>query len=202
MTLERRTQALLDLVEEDRRAQCAAILGEAAKQAAAALAQARAEARERVREAFTEERARQQARVAAARAELQTRRRLHDQQQAAGWLAAAWQQLPLALRARWANADTRRHWVDAATAEARRVLAPEGWRIVHAPDWPAPEQQALAARIQAEIGSRVDFTEHAGLGAGLRIVAGRNVVDATLGGLLADRQAIGALLLGELGVAS
>jgi hypothetical protein len=48
----------------------------------------------------------------------------------------------------------------------------------------------------------VEFTEHAGLGAGLRIVAGRNVVDATLAGLLADREAIGARLLGELGVAS
>ena len=51
-------------------------------------------------------------------------------------------------------------------------------------------------------GSGVEFTEHAGFDAGLRIVAGRNVVDATLAGLLADREAIGARLLGELGVAS
>ena len=58
MTLERRTQALLGLVEDDRRAQCAAIAEEAGQQAAAALDQARAEARQRVREAFAEERAR------------------------------------------------------------------------------------------------------------------------------------------------
>lgn len=202
MTLERRTQALLDLVEEDRRAQCAAILAAAEQQAAAALALARAAARERVREAFTEERARQQARVAAVRAELQTRRRLHEQQQAAAWLATAWQRLPQALQARWAEGTARREWVDAAVAEARRVLAPGSWGLLHAPGWPADERQTLAARLQAECGTNAAFTEHAGLGAGLRIVADRNVVDATLRGLLADRAAIGAGLLAELGVSS
>lgn len=202
MTLERRTQALLDLVEDDRRAQCAAIAARAERQAAAALDQARTEARRRVREAFAEERARLQSRLAAARAELQTRQRLHVQQQAAAWLATGWQRLPLALRERWAVAAARRQWVDAAVAEAANVLAPGGWRIVHAPGWPADERDALAARLPCGHGSGVEFTEHAGLGAGLRIVAGRNVVDATLAGLLADREAIGARLLGELGVAS
>ena len=201
MTLERRTRALLDLVDEDRRAQCAAILEVAEQQAAAALTQARAEARSRVRDAFIEERAHHQARVAAARAEWQTRRRLHEQQQAAGWLAMGWQLLPDALRARWADGAGRQQWVDAAVAEARRVLSPGGWHLVHAPGWPAAERHALAARLQAA-GTAPEFAEHAGLGAGLRIVAGRNVVDATLHGLLADREAIGSRLLAELGVAS
>lgn len=77
-------------------------------------------------------------------------------------------------------------------------------RLAHRPrpGWPADERDALAARLPCGHGSGVEFTEHAGLGAGLRIVAGRNVVDATLAGLLADREAIGARLLGELGVAS
>lgn len=201
MTLERRTQALLELVEDDRRAQCAAITAQAEQQATAALDQARAEARQRVREAFAEERARLQSRLAAARAELQTRQRLHEQQQATAWLATGWQRLPPALRERWADAAARRQWVDAAVAEAAEVLAPGDWRIVHAPGWPADERRALAARLQSGHGSGVEFTEHAGLGAGLRIVAGRNVVDATLEGLLADREAIGARLLGEFGVA-
>ena len=112
--------------------------------------------------------------------------------------------LPPALRRRvWRIvAAARRQWVDAAVAEAANVLAPGGWRIVHAPGWPADERDALAARLPCGHGSGVEFTEHAGLGAGLRIVAGRNVVDATLAGLLADREAIGARLLGDLGVAS
>ena len=62
----------------------------------AALAQARLDARQRVREAFAEERERAHARVAAARAEWQTRRRLHEQQRAAAWLDVAWQRLPQA----------------------------------------------------------------------------------------------------------
>lgn len=202
MTLAKRTQALLDLVEDDRRTQCAAIIGGAEQQAAAALAQARAEARARVREAFAEERARAQARVAAARAELQTRRRLHEQEQAAAWLALGWQRLLPALQNRWADGATRRPWVDAALAEARRVLAPGGWHIVHAPGWPVAEREAVASQLQAQGATAPSFTEHAGLDAGLRIVADRNVVDATLGGLTADREAIGARLLGELGASS
>jgi hypothetical protein len=202
MTLQRRTQALLDLVEDDRRTQCTAIAAQAERQAAATRDQARAEARRRVREAVAEERERLQSRLAAARAELQTRQRLHEQQQAAAWLATGWQRLPQALRERWADSAARRQWVDAAVAEAANVLAPGGWRIVHAPGWPADERQVLAARLQSGQGRGLEFTEHAGLGAGLRIVGGRNVVDATVAGLLADREAIGARLLGELGVAS
>ncbi len=202
MTLAQRTQALLDVVEDDRRTQCTAIVTGARQQAAAALAQARAEARARVREAFAEERARARARVAAARAELQTRRRLHEQEQASAWLTLGWQRLLPALRQRWADAAARQQWVDAALAEAGRVLAPGGWNIVHAPGWPMAEREAVALRLQAQAAAAPSFTEHAGLEAGLRIVAGRNVVDATLGGLTADREAIGAGLLGELGASS
>src|SRR5512139_1947412 len=152
MTLQLRTQALLDLVEADRRARCAELTAQAERQAAATLAHARAEARRRMREAFTEERTRAAARVAAARAELQTRHRLHEQQQAAGWLAVGWQRLPAALHQRW---------TDAAPQEAARVLAPGRWRIVHAPGWPPSEREALAARLQAAAGTTAAFAEDA-----------------------------------------
>ena len=45
MSLEARTQALLDLVQADRDTACAAIVGEAQAQAAARVAKARADAR-------------------------------------------------------------------------------------------------------------------------------------------------------------
>ena len=202
MTLAKRTQALLDLVEDDRRTQCAAIIAGAEQQAAAALAQARAEARARLREAFAEERARAQARVAAARAELQTRRRLHEQEQASAWLALGWQRLLPALQQRWADGATRRLWVVAALAEAGRVLAPGGWHIVHAPGWPVAEREAVASRLQGQATPAPSFSEDADLQAGLRVLANHNVVDATLAGLTADREAIGAGLLGELGASS
>lgn len=199
MTLAERMQALLELVESHRAAQCAGILSAAGQQAAAARTQARADARARVREAYGDEQARAQARVAAARAELATRRRLHEQAQAAAWLALAWARLPPVLRSRWGDAAARRQWVDAALRDAQRVLAAGDWRIDHAPGWPDDERRSLAQRLQIDRRTTLEFAEHAGLGAGLRIVAGRNVVDATLAGLLADRESIGAGLLGELG---
>jgi hypothetical protein len=199
MTLHSRTQALLDLVEQDRRAQCAAILQEAQADAAARLAQARSEARARVREAFAEERQRAQTRLDAARATLQTRLRLHEQRHASAWLSLGWQRLPQALRERWRDQTARGLWVQAALAAARRVLPAGPWRIVHAEGWPVTEREALTARLREELGSAPVFTLDAALDAGLRIGANGNRVDATLAGLTAERDEIGARLLALLG---
>lgn len=195
MTLDTRSLALLDLVEQDRVAQCNTVIGQAQAQAATLLAQARADARMRVREAFAAERQRAQARIAAARATLQTERRLHAQRQAAAWLARAWQQLPQALRARWHDDAARQHWVTATIDQAQRLLPPGRWRIVHGGHWPEAERQALAERSQRDGGTQLSFELDASIDAGLRVVSGGNRLDATLAGLLADRDEIGAQLL-------
>jgi len=197
MTIERRTQALLDLVDEYRRTQVDAILAAAREQAAALLVQARAETRQQVRGLFTEERERASARVAAAQARLQTQRRLHQQRQASAWLALAWRRLPQALRERWSDPPGRRQWVEMALARAGEVLRPGRWQFVFAPDWPADERQALAQRLAAGSGISAEFSADERLEAGLRVVAEGNVVDATLAGLTTDRNEIGARLLAE-----
>jgi vacuolar-type H+-ATPase subunit H len=197
MTIERRTQALLDLVDEHRRTQVDAIVAAAREQAAALLAQARAEARQQVRDLFAEERERAAAKVAAAQARLQTQRRLHQQRQASAWLALAWRRLPQALRERWNDPLGRRQWVQMALARAGEVLQPGRWQFDYAPDWPADERQALVQHLAAESGIVAECSADASLGAGLRIVAAGNVVDATLAGLTADRSEIGARLLVE-----
>ncbi len=195
MTLDTRTQALLDLVEQDRLAQCHTIIGQAQAQASARLAQARADARLRVREAFGEERQQAQARIAAARATLQTQRRLHDQRQAAAWLARAWLQLPQALRARWCDEQARRQWVAAAIADAQRLLPAGHWKIAFGQPWPEAERQALAQQLQRDHATEVAFDLDPGVEAGLRVLSGGNRLDATLAGLIADRDEIGARLL-------
>ena len=195
MTLDTRSQALLDLVEQDRVAQCNTVIGQAQAQAATLLAQARADARMRVREAFAAERQRAQARIAAARATLQTQRRLHAQRQAAAWLARAWQHLPQALRMRWRDDAARNSWITAAINQAQRLLPPGRWRIVHGGHWPEAERQALAARLQRDNATQLAFEVDASIDAGLRVVSGGNRLDATLAGLLADRDEIGARLL-------
>ena len=72
------------------------------------------------------------------------------------------------------------------------------WRIVHAPDWPAAEQQALALALAATSGTLPLFEPDATIGDGLKVVADGNVIDGTLGGLLADRAEFEARLLRRL----
>ena len=148
MTLESRTQGLLDLVETDRQRRCDAILREARTRAAATVAAAHAEARTRIRGAFDEERRRLEQRVAAARARLMTHRRMREQRRAGDFLVAGWQELTAALSERWRDPRCRQSWTASVIAEARKALPNDAWRIVHAPDWPDGEREALAARLQ------------------------------------------------------
>jgi len=198
MTLDRRTQALLVLVEDDRIAQREAILDEARGRASALVGEAHADALARMREAFAEERRRAHECVAAAQAKLATRRRLHEQHRTATMLSLGWQRLPDALRERWQDPELRGVWIGAIRAVASRVLPHTQWRIAHGADWPAVERQALGARVAPDLDAAPMFVADDGIVAGLRIAAGGNVVDGTLHGLVNDRGEIGAQLLRQL----
>jgi hypothetical protein len=72
------------------------------------------------------------------------------------------------------------------------------WRIEHAPAWTA-EDGAVAATLLGAAGvADFELLADARIDAGLRVTAGRNVVDATLEGLLADRARIEGRLLHNL----
>ena len=191
-------QALLALVDDDREQQCAAILDEARNRAAAVRQQAHAQARSRMRQAFADRRQALQAQLAAAQARLATQQRLHAQQCSAAFLALAWQQLPLALRARWALPDMRSAWVARVLAEAHQRLPASDWRIVNAPGLTSAEQSACAAELAANGHADASFETDTGIEAGLKVVAGGNLIDGTQRGLLADRGEIAAALLRRL----
>jgi vacuolar-type H+-ATPase subunit H len=202
MTITTRMQALLDVVEAERSARCRALIEQARSEAAATLGQARAQARTQIRELFADERQRARARIAAAQAELHTRQRLHAQRHVEALLALGWQRLPAALRARWHDGEARASWVRMALDAARAAL-PQGidagdWTATHGEDWPQAEREAFAAQVQGSRGAAPRFATDARIDAGLRIAAGGNGVDATLAGLLADRDEIGGRLIGEL----
>lgn len=191
MDLEQQTRALLDLVEADRAQQSAQILGDARARAAALLAQAQAEARAHMRQTFEEQRTRQREQIAAAQARLATQRRLHAQQRSAALLHLAWQQLPQELLALWQQPGSRAAWSAQVMASAQARLRAGPWRLRHPPDWPAAEQQALAADLRAA----PVFEADTAVAAGLKVLANGNAIDGTLAGLLADRPAIEAQLL-------
>lgn len=198
MNVDAQAEALLALVEDDRARKCGAIEREARSAADAIVREAHAAARARVRAAFGEERTRAAARVAAAHANLDTRRRAAAHALAASLLDAAWTRLPAAMDARWRDPAARAAWVRGAVADARARLPHGEWRIVHAPGWPASEREAIAAELSRSAGATARFVEDASLGSGLSIAAGGNVVDGTRAGLLADRDEVGALLLDAL----
>jgi len=195
MNADHQTQALLDLVNADRRQKCDAILAEAQGRRSTALRQAHADARVLMRNAFREERLRRDTRVDAARANLETRRRLAEQRRAAALLADGWKRLPEELLRRWRNPDLRRRWVAAVVAGARTSLPATAWRIIHAPDWPAAERDAVRSELALTPGAECLFDENPRIRAGLRISANGNVVDGTQDGLLSDRAEIGSQLL-------
>ena len=198
MTLELRMQALIDLVTADRDRHCDAVLGEARQRAAKTLAAAHLKARQRMREAFDEERHRYAASGGAARARLETHRRLHEQRRSAELLAAGLAKLPQALCDRWRESATRKKWVDGVVAKARAVLPRGAWRIEHAPELTNDERDATAASLADICATPPEFVADAALRAGMKITAAGNVVDATLAGLVADRVELGASLLKHL----
>ncbi len=83
----------------------------------------------------------------------------------------------------------------ASSSSARATLPTSAWRIAHAPDWPAPERDALGRELAATLGTSPVFVPDPRIRAGLKIAANGNIVDGTLEGLLADRAEIGASLL-------
>ena len=192
MSLGERKAGLLALVEDDRRRQRAALLDTADAQAAALRGQARAEARARVREVLAAARERRDAALAAAEARRQTRLRLARQGRASAALAAAWAALPDELERRWRDPAARAAWLAHVVARAARELPADApWTLRHAPG--ATTGELAGATAAAPVA--VDCVADPSLRAGLRIARGGNVLDASLDGLLADRDAVAAAVL-------
>jgi hypothetical protein len=198
MSLERNTQALIDLVQQAAASRRAELIGVAQSQATALLREAREEGRRKMRRAFNDERRRARERLAAAQAMLETRRRLALQRRNAALLATAWQALPDSLMERWHQQAARAAWVARALTAARQALPKRGWRIVHPPHWPVAEREAFVEAVAHETGVAPALHTDADLRAGIAIVADGTTIDATLAGLVADRDEIGASLLQRL----
>jgi hypothetical protein len=68
------------------------------------------------------------------------------------------------------------------------------WQLQHPADWTGDEVQALAQRIAEASGQPPRCMPLASLQAGLRLAAAGVVVDASVDGLLADRDEVGGRL--------
>lgn len=193
MNASAQEQALLDLIAADRMQRCSEILQSARRQSDELLREAHRHARERLRQALNEARDRARQRVAAAIAQRQTRARLAQQSSASDFLTHALQLLPAALTQRWRQPSERLRWAQMALAQAQQSLPPGPWRIEHADGLQAEDIAALGADAGGAASWRFQLDPQ--LVAGLRIFGNGNCIDASLPGLLSDRENLAAALL-------
>lgn len=196
--IDAQVQALLRLVEEHRQRRCHEILEHARADAAAVIKQAHREARARMRLAIEEERTHAKEKLASTRAQLQTQSRQRQQRADARLLEQAWEVLPTRLLACWQQEEARRAWVRALVRQARTVLPAQGWQIEHPPGWRPQEVLALLSEIDGGgAGGPPAFLEVPDIAAGLRIRANDACLDGTPAGLLASRAEIEAQVLAQ-----
>jgi hypothetical protein len=201
MNVEESAKNLLKLVEGYRSQECREAMDKARAEAAEILRRAWRREREHLHASVQAERSRARALIQAAQAERATRERASGDRQNAVLLADAWPRLRALLLARWRDPAARETWLARALDQARKSLPPGPWTVRHAPDWGAPEAAgatlALAAGPKGE-GRALRFLADPGIAAGLIIEGGAAVLDASLDGILADRQRLEARLLALL----
>jgi hypothetical protein len=188
-------EALLQQVSEDREQRCAAVRAAAAAQAREIVHAARAQARQSLHTAVTQERARMDfgLRQATARADIEVRRQ--EQQTDRELLGQMWTGIAEALTRRWQEPALRRTWIEAALNQAGTLLRGQTWRIDSGSDEAQPELERLTQHARGRGAGGVTWSIEAAMPAGVRIRAERVCIDASVPGLLAQRDTIEAAFL-------
>lgn len=195
MKLGQQTLDLLKIAESYRAERYQALLDQASAESRAILKSAHAAARQALRSRLAPEQQRLAAEIAATEAKLVTQRRTREQRRVIGILGEAWPRLVQALRARWETPAGRAAWVVQHLSIALLALPATEWLIRHPENWPATEREQADQWLQAHGIAGARFEVDPELPAGIRVVCGLNVLDASLDGLLADRAQIEGRLL-------
>ena len=195
MSLEQRTLELLKIAEDYRADHCRSLFAQAAEDSRAILKAAHIRARHDLRTMLAPKREQLAAEIAATESKLITLRRLDAQKQVVSILQQAWPRLTQALRARWDTPPGRTNWVAHHSAVALKTLPAKAWIVQHPGDWPAMEREEANRWLQAHGIEDARFEADVNMSAGIRIVCGLNILDASLDGLLADRAQIEGHLL-------
>lgn len=197
-TEDGRADALIEIVEEDRRDRCARIEEQSRAKVQELLRAARREARNRTRTALSDEIERNRRRIEAARAELTTKERQLEQTLASDLLERAWRELEQELLSRWREPVARDKWLQATFQHACGALPPGAWTVEHPQGLESAELDRVVGLARAAGAESVTLCARAELGDGVRVVADGATLDATSGGLLAEARGVEGRLLLEL----
>jgi hypothetical protein len=193
--LDNKVRHLLDVVTQHRDEKCAAIRANAEVEARALLRTAWREARQRMHGENAETRRRVERALASHEAQQQTRARQQRQADNGVLLVAARAALQAALLQRWQQPASRQQWCEVLVNAAVTTLDGKDWTVEHPADWPMSEHDDLLQHITSVCGKTPRLQAKADINAGLRICAGGTCMDATIDGLLHDRERIDAELL-------
>lgn len=195
--LDIQAAALLERVTSDREQRCAALKKSAALKARQIVAAARTEALANLRKAIVEERARieQGLRQAAARAEIEARN--CEQRESQLLLQGMWLDIAAVIERRWSNPVQRQAWIEGAVALAGMLLAGRPWRIESGPSLTESERVKWTNAALDKGSGAVEWELSSSTHAGLSIRSDQVCIDATVPGLLVQRDAIESAFLAE-----
>lgn len=193
--LDLQLRSVLDALGAQQDNRCREIESAATRKAEQLLAETRHRMRERVHRAVTEERQRRETALLESRHRIETASRRRVQAHYRDFLQDAMPLLQAALEQRWRDTETRRSWCEMLLGEAADRLPAERWSIEHPDDWSGGDTRWLAEAFAARDLPRPELVADADIVAGLRVRLGPACLDATLDGLLANRDAAEARLL-------
>lgn len=193
--LDAQVDSLLQVINDYRERLCKERLEKAQTQATDLLAEARRSARNRVHKAAEQERAHACQQVAATQAQLQTQHRQREQSITLELLERGSKRLSEALQRRWVDPQARRWWIKGTLTQACAALPATPWHIEHPADLDTTELNAWIDEITTCSGQAPIMAADPSIAAGLRICYEGACVDATVDGLLADREWVASHLL-------
>lgn len=193
--LDLQVQSVLDALRAQQDSRCREIESAAARKAEQLLTDTRQRMRERVHRAITEERQRRETALLESRHRIETAGRRRVQEQYRKFLHDAEPLFRAELEERWRVEESRRSWCEMLLGEAADRLPGDRWTIEHPVDWSRSDAQWLEQAFAARELPKPEFVEGADIVAGLRVRLGAACLDATLDGLMANRDAVEAHLL-------
>ena len=188
-------QQLLDVVAENRDRRCADLSEDACLHAKEILKQAHTRVRARLRRHISILREKYRAGISAALARKETLIRQQQQRVDTACLDAAWPILLEALLALWKDPESRLAWINAAIDSASSTLLEPDWRVEYPVDFSDQDSRLLQRMFIERLEKVPVLGASDDIEAGIRIISHGTVLDATLDGLLQQKQTIEASLI-------
>ncbi len=189
---------LMGVVVESRETRCAEIRQQTRQKAAEIVHHAHARSRGRLHRHVVALKEKYRVRTTSATAHNMTLLRQQHQKENRAVLDMAWPRLQQAMIDLWQQQDARHDWIRAAINDAQNLLRKHHWEVEHPQDMSDADVEAMSKEIHAITGKSPKLHARQAIKAGVRINFHGTVIDATIDGLLHQRERIEAELIARI----